>query len=269
MKQTFYDIKSFVDNDLPLRINYVGESFCDETFYFKRSDYNAYSLEYIVDGEGTLNINGRTLIPKKDDIFFLAKHSYHDYYSQKENPWHKIYVSFDGFIADRLVEKYLPQDTYVFENTKLKNVFLNINRIASATGDDMRKKHDLIAAELFKVFLSVKSISNSRPLDLAHKIKKTLDMNLQKPYTVAQLSKEFNYTDNHLINVFQKQFGETPYQYYSKRKLSLAKEYLETTQLTVSEISEMLCYADPQYFSTCFKKLTGTTPSKYRKNLNR
>ncbi len=264
MKETAQHFKSFIDDKLPLTVNYVGESFCDETFYFQRQCYECHSLEYIISGTGILHINGKTYEPKDDDIFFLAQSSSHEYYCTKESPWHKIYISFEGNLADEFVKNYLIQDKYVYENTGLHEVFRRIYEISINESYDYRQRNDLILPELMKIFLSIQRSSSVKPLSLAEKIKSTLDMNLQKKYTVNDLSKKLSYTNNHLINVFQKEYGETPYQYLSKRRVELAKEYLKTSSMSVSEIAEMLCYTDAQYFSTCFKRATGMTPSQYR-----
>ncbi len=255
----------FTDTFTPFRINYVGESFCDETFNFKRADYDAYSLEYILEGEGTLHINGRTYTPKKGDIFFLDKHSAHEYYSSRENPWHKLHVAFNGDLADAFVRNYLPGGEYVFDGEQLEAVFLRVNQIATDETLDFVTRHNRLVPELVNIFIGINTNCQTQQPDLAEEIKRCLDNSLQKPYTVNQLAKELNYTNNHIINVFVKKFGITPYQYYSQQKIRLAKEYLETTQLTVAEIAEQLCYLDARYFAICFKKATGTTPAKYRK----
>ncbi len=264
MKETAQHFKSFIDDELPITVNYVGESFCDETFYFKRQRYECHSLEYIISGTGILNINGKTYEPKTDDVFFLAKNSRHEYYCTKENPWHKIYISFDGSLADTFVNDYLSEDKYVYENTGLNEVFKRIYNISINEAYDYRQRNDLMLPELMKIFISIKKNSSLKPLILAEKIKAKLDMNLQRKYTINDLSNEMSYTSNHLINTFQEEYGETPYQYLSKRRIELAKEYLKTSSMSISEIAEKLCYTDAQYFSTCFKKVTNFTPTQYR-----
>ncbi len=267
MKETAQHFKSFIAEDLPITVNYVGESFCDETFYFKRQCYDCHSLEYIISGTGVLNINGKTYEPQKDDIFFLAKNSHHEYYCNKENSWHKIYISFEGKLADELVNEYLVKDKYLFESTGLGDIFRRIYDISINDAYDYRMRNDLMLPELIKVFITLKRNSVARPMSLAEKIKSKLDLNLQKKYTINDLSKDLCYTNNHLINVFQAEYGETPYQYLSKKRIELAKEYLQTSSISVSEIAEMLCFAEPQYFSNRFKQATGVTPTKYRANM--
>ena len=48
-----------------------------------------------------------------------------------------------------------------------------------------------------------------------------------------------------------------------------ARELLANTVLKSYEVSEMVGYSDPRYFSKVFAKYTGMTPGKYREQNNR
>ena len=58
------------EDECPLGIRFVGETMCDEKFIITRNCSDLTSFEYIVDGYGTLEINGQVLHPQKGDIFF-------------------------------------------------------------------------------------------------------------------------------------------------------------------------------------------------------
>ena len=55
-------------------------------------------------------------------------------------------------------------------------------------------------------------------------------------------------------------------------KIDEAKHLLSTTNKTISEISSLIGYDDANYVSQLFKKMTGFTPTEFRKksksNLN-
>ncbi len=265
MKEYSQNLSMFIPPDLPFRVNYVGESLCDETFLIERERYDTYSLEYILEGEGFLEINGQSLVPKAGDIFLLDKHSKHKYYCTKANPWHKIFISFDGYMADEFVKTYLSHAKYLYKCEAAKETFINMYRIATSDHYDYRERHTLILHELMKAFVVISENAFAQSDDLAERVKRILDNRLQVPYKIKDLSKELHYTNNHIINIFTAKFGITPYQYYSRQKIELAKEYLTHTQMTVTEIAELLCYADDGYFSTCFRKQVGMTPSQYKK----
>ncbi|MDO4364824.1 MAG: AraC family transcriptional regulator, partial [Clostridia bacterium] len=116
----------------------------------------------------------------------------------------------------------------------------------------------------FKIFNYLYSRRISESEDLADKIKREIEFKITEEFNLDKLSKEINYSKNHIINIFSSKFGMTPYQYYKKSKIALAKEYLINSKMTVGEISNTLAYTDQQYFSYSFKKETGYSPKKYR-----
>ncbi|NJK98937.1 MAG: helix-turn-helix transcriptional regulator [Bacteroidales bacterium] len=46
-------------------------------------------------------------------------------------------------------------------------------------------------------------------------------------------------------------------------RMKRAAQLLKTNQFTVSEVTFMVGFNDPQYFSKCFRKEFGMTPSNY------
>lgn len=251
------------NSGIPFGIRFVGETLCDEKFSVQRSNSDLAAFEYIVDGTGTLEINGKVYYPKKGDMFFLAEGSNHKYYSQSENGWHKYFISFYGEVADALIKSYLIEDTYLYEGVYFEKIFRRIFDIAFNT-QDVGEATTLLTSELFKIFNAVYNRRMLDGADLADAIKRYIDNNISREFNLNALCNDLNYSKNHIINVFMKKFGETPYKYYNAKKIELAKEYLSNSGMTIAEIANTLSYTDQQYFSYCFKKATGLPPRKYR-----
>lgn len=68
-----------------------------------------------------------------------------------------------------------------------------------------------------------------------------------------------------LSNLFSVVEGTTIEQYLIHQKIEKAKELLVYNELTLSEIAHQLNYSSVQHLSTQFKKITGLTPSHFRK----
>ena len=68
---------------------------------------------------------------------------------------------------------------------------------------------------------------------------------------------------------FQRNFKQivkhTPIQYLLTIRVNNAASLLETTDYSMAEISAIVGYEDPLYFSRLFRKLKGMSPSDYRK----
>lgn len=70
MIDNFKNFTALNDENEPLKIEIVGETYCDKTFHIERKCSDLNALEFIIDGKGVLDIDGQHLEPEKNDIFF-------------------------------------------------------------------------------------------------------------------------------------------------------------------------------------------------------
>lgn len=81
----------------------------------------------------------------------------------------------------------------------------------------------------------------------------------------SYLSEKLNYDYNYLSNLFSEVKGSTIENYIISHKIERAKELLIYNELTLTEIAEKLHYSSVAHLSNQFKKVTGLTPSFFKK----
>ena len=79
------------------------------------------------------------------------------------------------------------------------------------------------------------------------------------------ISKKLGYDYSYLSNLFSSIEGITIEKYIINQKIEKAKELLVYNELTLNEISYLLDYSSVQHLSNQFKKVTGLTPSHFKK----
>ncbi len=79
------------------------------------------------------------------------------------------------------------------------------------------------------------------------------------------LSNKLNFSYTYLSNLFSYAKGITIEQYIISHKIERAKEFLKFSDLTLTEISFKLKYSSVAHLSNQFKRVTGLTPSFFRK----
>lgn len=77
---------------------------------------------------------------------------------------------------------------------------------------------------------------------------------------VVRLAEDVNLSRSQLFRKLRTITGESPSSYLRKYRLTKAKELLETRQGTVSEVSYMVGFKSPSYFSKCFSDEFGKPP---------
>lgn len=79
------------------------------------------------------------------------------------------------------------------------------------------------------------------------------------------LSKKLNYDYTYLANIFSECEGQTIEKFYIVGRVERVKELMIYESLTLSEIAFQLHYSSVSHLCLQFKKVTGQTPSAFRK----
>lgn len=83
--------------------------------------------------------------------------------------------------------------------------------------------------------------------------------------TVKYLADEVNLSASYLSDLLKKETGMTAQDHIHYHLIETAKNILNNTDHSVSEVAYSLGFEYPQYFSKLFKQKTGQTPLEYRK----
>lgn len=107
--------------------------------------------------------------------------------------------------------------------------------------------------------------SSGKNNDIVESIVKYIEENYaDEELSLNTLASHVNFSPNHLSMVFSQQTGSTLIKYITDFRMNKAKELLKCTNKKNNEISLMIGYKDPHYFSYLFKKTQGVTPTQFR-----
>ena len=79
------------------------------------------------------------------------------------------------------------------------------------------------------------------------------------------LTAHFQLSPSQIYRKIKYKTGLSPSHYVRQKRLALAKELIEQSDLTLTEIAEMVGFQRLSYFSRCFSDYFGVTPSSLRK----
>jgi AraC-like DNA-binding protein len=97
-------------------------------------------------------------------------------------------------------------------------------------------------------------------IELVHQQNSHLKTNLSD-WLISHLHHDYTY----MTNLFSEVEGTTIEKYFIAQKIEKAKELLVYDELTLSEIAFQLNYSSVAHLSSQFKKVTGLTPSHFKK----
>src|SRR5882757_1015382 len=83
--------------------------------------------------------------------------------------------------------------------------------------------------------------------------------------TLAELARLSPY---HFSRSFKHSFGLPPHRYHANRRIERAKQLLANREPSITKIALDVGFSETSTFSAAFHRLTGQTPSRYRRNLD-
>lgn len=265
IKEAFCGFYSYNESKSDFNIIAVGASNCKKGYCIENECSEFACIEYITDGSGFLEIDGKKILQKKGSVILIPRHSKCKYYTDPSDLQSKIWMMATGDIVDNLFDSFIPSGSYVFESSEIKGYFDEILRLTQKHCENYSVLRKKLFVQISNIFTHACSDQTFETAALPDLIKEHLNAGIYKKYSLDELASSLNYSKNHLICVFRNEYGMTPYRYLLTKKIENAKWYLENTGISVSEISNSLKFADTSYFSNIFKKETGVTPTQCRK----
>ena len=107
-----------------------------------------------------------------------------------------------------------------------------------------------------------KSLREMRPITEA---KHYIQQHYQEALRLEDVSSAVGFNATYFSTLFKKETGQNFMDYLTELRISKAKELLCGEELSVQDVAEQVGYRDLKYFSRLFKKLTGVSPSDYKK----
>ncbi len=89
--------------------------------------------------------------------------------------------------------------------------------------------------------------------------------NIQKPFSLDDVASRCGYSKNHVINVFKRETGMTPYAYITKLKIRMAKQLLLESDNSLAQIGLECGFGDYINFYKSFVKAYGESPLTWKK----
>ncbi len=253
----------------------------------RKQTVDALELSFLIDGEQIIKIDGN-----KDDFIYENQESYLvyipnvsgsvKYHKNKPLKEVKIRMTQDFIKKYELDTSYEIKTKYAlrqFKNSFIKPLCTKTQEILAEILIDNRQgllKRLFLESkvlELLSLQLDTKPKNNTDVSNTDHHIKKLynvqyiINTDLTTQHSVYDLARKVGMNDFMLKKEFKRVFGTTIFEYTLNLRMTKAKKLLKYTKKPIYEISELVGYKNSTHFTAAFKKIEGTTPKNYRKEV--
>ena len=150
-----------------------------------------------------------------------------------------------------------PEDSFSLSDSFIKEI------------EKLGNEHELMMLECSMVREYVELVKQSKVKKYTRPIAKVvgyINEHTSSKLNVSLLADVAHLSPDHLSKVFFEEVGVHLTFYIQQRKVEVSKVFLAYSDMKISDIAAILEFCNAAYFSSVFKKHTGTSATQYRKH---
>lgn len=251
----------FIYNYATLQIRYP--------YSMSASALDSFLILYTTMGQGTLNYNGQQYLLSADSIAFIDCHLGFRIELCNSSNWfyERLYLNSKnlGYFFNRFYSDNIPVLNFK-ELTGVKSAFNKLTDYLVHNNSNEVVCSMLIDSLLTNLLIEKQTQNKSeQPPTYIQLIRELFDHEYDQNYSLDQLAKQFKISKYTLSRNFDRFVGMSPIEYLISRRITIAKQLLLETELTINEVAAKIGISNPTHFINLFRKRVGVTPLQYRK----
>lgn len=228
---------------------------------------------YVVGGSGQFKIEEQIRPVAVDDMIIVNPNVEHTEVSLNQSPLEYIVMGVEGleFAADEDGDDRF--SVVNFRNSR-EDVLYSLRSLLGEI-ENKAAGYEIVCQDLLEVLLvrlmrrTDFSLTPAPPRKRASKecatVRRYIDGHFKENITLDLLSQLTHVNKYYMVHSFSKEYGVSPINYLISRRIEESRCLLSDTDHSLSQISHMLGFSSPSYFSQSFRRLDGLTPMEYRK----
>jgi AraC-like DNA-binding protein/mannose-6-phosphate isomerase-like protein (cupin superfamily) len=261
------------DTFLPysLKLRNVGSAKYGGDWHSTPHVHNYTELFYIVGGQGQFRIDDELFSVSADQLVIVNPNIAHTEVSYDAHPMEYIVIGIEGLelsvdrnSGGRFCIFSFPEDNHAL--TCMQHILQEMQTRNPHYQTLCQAYMEILVVQLMRdASFSGTSVSadpvNSRQCTM---IRRYIDNHYKEPLTLDLLAEKANVNKYYLSHMYKEAYSISPISYMIACRIKEGKRLLADTDLPLSQISSILGFSSPSYFSQSFRKAEGVSPLEYR-----
>ena len=230
-------------------------------------------LFYIVSGQGQFRIEDRLYPVGANHLVIINPNVIHTEVSLNAQPLEYIVLGIEGIelsINSNSNGQFCILDHFesVDISSCLRNILREMELKQTGYEDICQAYMEILVIRLMRT-IGV-SIPDGPQNPVGHHqcaaVRRYIDIHFKEPLTLDALAEEAHMNKFHLSHAFKREYGISPISYLISRRIDESKYLLAETDLSMSQIAQLLGFSSLSYFSQVFRRSQLMTPMEYRQS---
>lgn len=285
----------------PIKTTYKGEAYfrdnlllyvnrATEDFTMALHDHDFLEITYVAEGSGFHYIANEVHKVRKGQLFFIPIGISHVFRPSSTNSTKHPLIVYNcvinllllsklaDFSTDLKIVEYIQhlksgEEAY-FTCTdvgdRVEKLFLSMHQeyslVQSGSPDILYALLLQLLIMIYRLRQDTTELPAPKPTSFAHLLT-YMEQHSYTELSLAQLSQISRWSERHLQRLFKQHTEQTFHAYLQSLRIQKSCELIRGSQLKISTIAETVGYKDLNSFNSVFRRITGMTPSQYRKDL--
>ena len=235
-----------------------------------------FQLLYIAAGKAHFHFDGKEQIVTAGHMVLYRPKEPQKYEYYGEDQTEVYWVHFTGGNVTNILRSYgLTDDKRVFycgSGLDYQNLFRTMIHELQMCKENYAEMLEMYLRQIFimlqRYFINASKTDNARVVEEIDKATLYFNEHYSEDISIDEYAQNNHVSVSWFIRNFKHCTGSTPMQYILSKRIYNAEILLQDSTYNITEISEIVGYENPLYFSRIFKKVKGLSPSEYRKSIN-
>lgn len=233
---------------------------------YQRHRHEFYEFEYVIEGDGQCEVNGKSLSFSKGAVLFVTPFDVHGYKSDNLIKMLTIHFRIDNLSND-LINLAETKACIMKCTNEMEEAFrLLITEYEGSKEDDFKYLvyRNLLERIVILFMRSNKcSLKTNMPREIIYAVG-YINTNFQKKIDLQNVAEIANYSPEHFSRQFKKYTGMGFNKYLTNVRLSHAKNMLLNKDISITQVCYESGFSSLRSLDRAFKKKFNCSPKKYR-----
>ena len=239
--------------------------------------HKEFEIILVLSGSARIKTGVDEFTACKGDMIFVNPMEVHSIYPNKDESYLHRCVCFDlSLVSDTQISSSFADGSltavHIIKSDRtgyLSDIFQKLFSVAESCEETLPLEAGAYVSLIFAHMIKNGAVSGKsrtgKKSDFYFKVMQYISENYASDISSLDPATEMFYTQSHFCRTFAKNFGIPFSAFLNIYRINKAKELLENSNEKISDVAAGCGFTNFSYFTKCFRKYVGMSPSEYRK----
>lgn len=223
-------------------------------------------LFYVYKGNCVINIDGLSHFVDEDCSAVVFP--FQKFHLEEAHNLRFYWIEFTGFLAPSIISRTDFSRNSPVVGKMMRPHFHELFELPECAGKHLynQYRNGAVILMIFSYYLECFPNKRKYENDYVYGARTYIEAQFRNPeLTVNRIADHLKIDRSHLYRLFKSEIGLSPMDYINRRRIAEAEVLMVNRRMSIKDVAFSVGFTDQLYFSRVFKRLSGKTPTEFRR----